>query len=357
MGFTEGINRAGSLVDEAISVASSKRETIVKQGANIALVFIILAVFGCLDFATLTFHPEYLATVSYWGTVATKVVAGVCAFNVGINCLLDAEIRKNGQLNKLIEEYNRLLEYKQQDFDYYVDRIFNREEKRKAYIARVNRMIYRLNRLSRPRDRLLYSSSDPAKAEERNRNRYCIKRTELEELKKPEYIEKNLDSLYVRYKEVDPAVFELEIDGSEAHQGVRVKGSVSRGRAKASSSVILGMVGFSMFITSFGLSADKEQFESQMVAFWHYFLKVVEDVGIVLWQFTRGMFASRKIVSEQYTQPYAGRVLVLRAYAEWRLENNRPNGKLYDEMEKEKGYEIVEVTQEELDKLKSSEAD
>ena len=43
-----------------------------------------------------------------------------------------------------------------------------------------------------------------------------------------------------------------------------------------------------------------------MVAFWHYFLKACEDLFIILWQAFQGMLRTRKIVSQQYTEPYAG---------------------------------------------------
>lgn len=343
-------NEVQDFVSSAISVASTKKETILKQFVNVFLLFIILLVFGCLDFATLTFHLEYITTASYWGTVGTKVIAGVCAYNIGINMLWDAELKKDKVLNDLIEKYNRLIKYKQIDFEYYVVKIFNIEEKTKAYISQINKRIHTLNRFSRGRDRLLYSSDLPENQELKKHNWYCIKRQELEDLKKPDFIKKNIDNLKVRYYEVDPSVFELEIDGAVVVRGVKTKGNVNAGRVKASMSMVLGMVMFSMFITAFGLEADKTQFESQMVAFWHYCMKAVEDVGVVLWQFTRGTFQCRKIISSQLTAAYSGRCQVLSKYIDWRLTNNVPNTKVHEELNKEE--EVIELTEEELNKLK-----
>ena len=344
------IGKANDLVSGAISVASSKKEFIMKQGINVVLLFIVLAVFGCLDFATLKFHWEYVTTASYWGTVATKTVAGVCSFNIGINLMLDAEIKKNKILSDLIKKYNDLIKRKQVDFEYFVLKVFNREEKRKAYVSWINRKIYRLNKLSRRKDRLLYSSDLPEMQKKKEKNRYCRARKELEELKSDEYIEKNLDSLYVKYQEVDPAVFELEIDCSPSIKGVRTKGSVTTGRVKASSNVVFGMVGFSTFVTAFALKIDETQFVNQMEAFWHYFLKAVEDTFVVLWQMLQGMMKTRKIVTQQMSDPYAGRVKVLMAYLEWRLKNKIPDTESFKELNSE---EYLEMTQEEFDKLKS----
>ena len=347
--LVEGIEKTSDLIESTISVAITKKEKIVKQFINILLLFIILMVFGCLDFATLTFHFEYLVSPNYWGTVGTKVIAGVCAFNLGINFIFDSEVKKNGILQEAILKNKQLMAYKQIDFEYYVIKVFNLSEKKKAYISYINRKINVLNRFSRAKDRLLYSSTLSTE-EEKQRNYYCRRRKELEELKSDEYIDKNIESIQVKYYEVDPSIFELEIDGSAKTSGVRTRGSVSQGRVKASSTVIIGMILISAFFTAFGLEADKQQFESQMVAFWHYCLKAIQDVGVVLWQFTRGMFESRKIVSQQLTEPYLGRNKVLESYLEWRLATNQPDSLSYKELHKEE--EIIEISEEDLNKIK-----
>ena len=351
MGLYDAVSAANDLISGVTSVAATRRESLLKQGMNAILLFIVLAVFGCLDFATLQFHPEYVGTPSFWGTILTKTVAGVCAFNIGINLMMDAEIKKNMVLAELIRKYNDLIQKKQIDFEYFVQRIFNPREKRKAYVSWINKKIYRLNRFSRPKDKLLYSSDLPEAEEKRKRNRYCIKRKELEEMKTDEFIDKNLDSVFVRYYEVDPAVFELEIDGSPSIKGVKTRGSLGVGRAKASSTVILGMIVASMFMTSFGLKFDQEIFEDQWEAFWHYAFRIFEDLAVILWQTMQGMLRVRKIVCQQLTEPYSGRVTVLTQYLEWRLSENRPDTASYKEMKPKE--EVIEVTQEEFEKMKN----
>lgn len=347
----EKISQANDSVESVISLASSKKEYIGKQIINTILLFIILLVFGCLDFAKLTFHFENLLSVSYWGTVFSKTIAGVCAFNIGINLMWEVEIRKNAILKKAIDLYQHMIEFKQDDFEYYVVRIFNPKEKTKAYISQINRQIYRLNRFSRKKDKLLYSSDLPERQHEKETNRYCIKRQELEDLKKEDYIKKNLDSLKVRYYYVDATVFELEIDGSATIHGVKTKGNVNVGKVKASSNVLLGMVGFSMFLTAIGLELNQEQFANQMVRFWHYLMKCVTDVGIVLWQTYRGMLNSRKIISQELTQPFVGRNKVLTEYFKWRLEEGKITEKEYKRITTLPTAVEIEVTQEQFEKM------
>ena len=158
MNFLEqGVTRTNEGLDKVSSLVSSKREFIIKQTANSILLFIILIVFGCLDFATLTFHGEYLLTASYWGTIGTKMIAAICALNIGINMMLDNEIKKSEELSRNIETYNRLIKLKDTDFEYFVTRVFNPKLKRRAYISDINHKIYWLNKFSRRKDRLFRS--------------------------------------------------------------------------------------------------------------------------------------------------------------------------------------------------------
>jgi len=352
MSIYDGVSRANDSLDKLSGLLSSKREFIIKQTANSVLLFIILLVFGCLDFATLTFHGEYLLTASYWGTIGTKMVAAICALNIGINMMLENEIKKSEELSRNINEYNKLIALKDTDFEYFVTKVFNPQLKRKAYLFLMHRKIYLLNKFSRRKDRLLYSSELPENQEKKLKNRYCRTRKELEDLMTDDYINKNIDTLVVKYDEIDPAIFELEINGAQKTAGLKTTGNITVGRARESSTIILSMLAISMLTTSFGLSASKEEFESQMVKFWHYCLKAAEDTGVVLWQFFNGTLRARKIVSKELTKPYAGRNVVLREYVNWRGSTNAQNSTVYKELNKEEEY--IEVDEEQEKKIKEA---
>lgn len=367
------VSRAGDVIGDAISVIASKRERIIKSFINGFLLLIILGVFGCLDFATLKFNIEQLLSFSYWGTVFTKVVAGVCAFNIGLNILWDIELKKDKILKNAIKRYNHLnsKEYKHEDFSYFIQKVFNVEQKKQAYINHINRLIHLLNRVSRRKHRVLYSAEVPTNAENydaevkalkniKAKNRYCKKRKELEFLKSDDYINKNIGNINVKYPWVDESLFELEIDGAEPKSKIKVKGNLALGRAKTSINVVLGMVAFSMFITAFRLELNQETFVSQVEAFWHYFLKCTEDVGIILWQTTRGMFKARKIISSELTQPFVCRIRVLEEYYKWRKENGVITEEEYKEIVNwnppdDDVVEEVEMTKEEFEKYRKAE--
>ena len=354
MSVLDKVSQVGDTISTTSGLVAERREYLFKQAINVVLLFIILLVFGCLDFMTATFHFEYIFEPSFWATVGSKLIAGVCAFNIGINLMWDTEIKKDLILAQNKEKYEWLKQFQMDDFEHYVVKVFNPQMKIKAYISQINYKIAWLNRFSRRKDRLLYSSDLPEHQELKKTNKYCVIRQELEDLKKDDYIAKNIESLKVRYIEVDPTIFELEIDGSKPSYGIKTKGSIGIGKVKASSSVAVGMLGFAMFTTALAFEFSKEQFESQMEAFWHYLIKCVEDIGVVLWQLFRGMLKTRKIISSEYTQPYAGRVKVYSDYQKWRLEQSKITKDEYAyimRIKAAKDEQIIEISEEQLKQI------
>ena len=366
--FNHSVDSGYDIIGKFISYANSSREKITKQIVNSILLLIIFAIFGCFDFLTMSFHMEYLGTANYWTRVISKSIAAVCAYNIGINLSWDRELEKDLILRENADKYQRLNRLRDNEtFNAYVIDIYNPNEKKKAYISKINRQLYWLDKVAKNKDKLLYSykCDDTDKMKEielqRSKNWYCVKRKELEQLKSEEYIKENLDSINVRYNFVDPIIFDLELDGKSSYQGVKVKGSVYSGRIRSTFSVLIGMIGISMFISSIGLDASQEQALEQMTAFWHYLLTCAEDVGIIIWQTLRGIFGSRKLISSEITQPLIGRNQVLMSYIQWCNDNHietSKSKKIYDklveieEKEKEESEAKIDEQVEVLDSQK-----
>lgn len=332
-----GLDKVHNTTNKFISYADTNREKISKTIINTILLIIIFAVFGCFDFLTMTFHFENILQATFWAKVVSKAIAGgICAYNIGINLAWDNEIKKDLVLADNSSKYERLIKFKdQKTFEFFVINVFNRKQKKEAYISQINRKIYWLNKFSTNKSKLLYNADSDIEDKKKelelakSKNRYCIKRKELEALKDDEYIEKNLDTIKCSYSYVDPLVFDLEIDGKSTYKGVKVKGNVGAGKVRATGTVLLGMVAISMFLATLGLDASQEQFENQMVAFWSYVLTCCEDIGLIVWQVLRGLLGARKIISQELTQPFIGRNKVLTDYQEWCLENNIEKSKTY----------------------------
>ena len=333
------LDRVNDATDRLTQLLSTKQERITKGIINFILLVVILGVFGCFDFLTMRFnfdvfdfvgHQELAA--SYWTEVITKAIAGVCAYNIGMNMNWEREVEKSFTLKNLIRRYEDLDKMRDgKTFNDYVMNVYNLEEKKKAWVDSVNRKIHRLNRFARHRSLILYSSEDE---QGKKKSRYCRKRGEVEEMKTEGWMGRNINSIFVRYNAVDPIVFSLDIECKTESRGAKVQGNVAMAKVRNSASVVLGMLAISMFLASFALSASKEKFEDQMQAFWYYLLKVLEDVGVVLWQVFRGMLDDRKLVNSELIAPYAGRIKVLEAYVSWCAENK---------IEKSPAFEIMKA--------------
>ena len=314
----QGLQSVTDTAQDLSELASTHRQFIVKQVANILLLLVILVVFGCFDFVHLTFHFEYLKDPNYWGNVAMKVISDICAYNIGINFVIDDVIKRNKVLGKIKNTYEALNSHKERDFEYFVSHVYNPQEKKKMYIDKINRQIYMLNRFSKKSDHILYNSELEEKQALKEKNRYCIKRAQLEYLKSDEYIDKNLESLKVNYREVDHSVFELEINGAQKIKQGKVTGSIGKGRLQASFTTALSIVGITMFLSSFRVDPSKEEFVDGAIAAANYIIKMCTDIGIIIWQFFRGVLSATGIVSQQMTAPYVVRVDVLKRYYAWR---------------------------------------
>lgn len=348
MDLGKTFNTALDKVDSVSELVSSQKERITKYIVNAILLLVILIVFGCFDFATLHFHYEYLQSLSYWTGIITKTIADICAFNIGINFVIDDVIRRDGVLTQAKALYEKLNKHKQNDFEYFVINVYNVKLKKSAYIAKINKRIYNLNKKAKSEDKILYSSEKAEDKDAKLKNKYCIKRSQLELLKSDKYIDKNIASLDVKFAEVDPAVFEIEIDGSQKVETAKVNGSVGKARTFASLNIVWGVLIISILTTSIVLEADKEQFETQAIQAMHYVQKAFSDIGIVLWQFLHGILKTKGIVSKELTTPFSQRVKVLKEYYAWRSEKGEWVPTAYIESTKEEDVEEVVMTEKEF---------
>jgi len=360
---TDAVATASEKINEVSEFASSKRQFIFKQVVNGILLLVILVAFGCFDFAHLKFHYEYLGDANYWYNVINKAVADICAYNVGINIIIDDAINRNKTLQKLKDLYDKLNKCKEEDFREFME-IYNRDCRIKSYKSKINHQIYRLNKYSSRRVKVLYNQDkhkekvEGATYQQIHHTLYYRKREELEHLRSDDYIQNNIDTLNVRYRDIDPEVFDLEINGTEKVNRGKVTGSIGKGRLIASTSTLAGVIGISMFFNSWSMEPNKEEFENQMVQAWYYTLKAMEDIGVIAWQFLRGILSTHNIVSQQLTMPLEERNKILKLYYDWRKKNGKSVPKCYlESFKEEETAEYVEMTQEEFDRLKAEKSE
>jgi len=364
MGLGEKYNNGLERLDRFNSLLSDNREGIFRLIGNIGLIAIIMAVFGCFDFVNWAFDFSKFITTEYWTHLLSRIVAGISSFNIGINLNWENAIKRAVELQRNISLYDVLIEQKDDsNFGYFVNHIFNPKLKRRAYINSINRKIHRLDKFSKDRDRKLYDMVIPASEpdheklqkeleEKRAKNKYCLRRAELEYLKSDEYINRNLDSIGVYYKRVKATSFDVDIDSKIKENVFQTEGNVGFGKFKASTGVAFSMLAFSVAFSLITYSINQEQFVDQMEAFWFFFLNCLLDAIMILWRLFSGTRASKKIVNEQLTLPYANRNSVLKSYIEWKLDTNVKPSKAYEEINRlvnEKNNTVeVELTPDQL---------
>lgn len=346
------------------SLFSANKEKLFRTVTNVILTIVVLAVFGCFDFVKMEWAWEKVLTYAYWTKVTSKTIAAICCFNIGINFNWEPALSVFYELKESIKTYESLIKDKDDEhFEYYVNQVYNMESKKKAWINKINRQIYRLDRWSKNADKLLYTSKIPlgvenydAKCEEleakKANNKYCIKRKELETLKSEAYINENINSITVKYSRVNPAAFEMGIDGKVVDEDNKVTGNVNLGRTKATANVIWGVVLVTCVTTAIAVSYDQEEFVNNMRAFWYYLLTTMVDIGIVAWNLFRGTMACKSIIEEQIHRPYVNRNKVLKGFIAWKINQDiQPSKSFLHIQELTKEPEYIEISKEELTRL------
>lgn len=325
----DGVQKFTNFATSTSELASTHKQFIIKQIINTALLLIILVVFGCFDFVHLKLHLEYIINPDFWYMIFSKIIVVTCSYNVGINVVIDELIKRNTVLAEAKITYEKLNVAKDSDFEEYIETVYNPTEKKKFYINYINRRIYLLNKFSRRKDRVLYTSTLPDKQKLKETNKYCIRRKQLEYLKSEEYINANLDSLVVKYRDISASLFELEINGTQRIKQNQITGSIGKGRVIGSITTAALVLGITMFFNSWSADPNGQEFADGVQAAVSYVIKMFTDIGIVLWQFIRGIVAASRIVSSQLTHPFVQRVEILKKYYQWRIDNGKDAPQCY----------------------------
>lgn len=357
---------ANNATDRFTSLFAANKEKLFRTVTNVILTIVVLAVFGCFDFVRMEWAWEKVLTYAYWTKVCSKTIAAICCFNIGINFNWESALSTFYVLKESISTYESLIKDKDDEhFEYYVNQVYNRESKKRAWINKINREIYRLDRWAKNSDKLLYTSRIPEGVEyykekcealeaKKTTNKYCIKRKELEILKSEAYISENLDSITVKYSKVNPAAFEMDINGKVVDEDNKVTGNVNLGRTKATANVIWGVVLITSITTAIAVSYDQEELVNNVQAFWYYLMSTMVDIGLVAWNLFRGTMACKSIIEEQIHRPYVNRNKVLKGFISWKLANNIQPSKSFEriqELTKPEEEQFVEISKSDLERI------
>jgi hypothetical protein len=163
---------------------------------------------GLFDFVDGRFDPAQLLTIDYWRGVTMLMLASILfllsAANKNIERIVleDTDVKYKTDTLEQVAKSQDLF-----DFDEYLSEK-NRERKKITYIDKIKKKIDRLdNGISwipfyngaSTQDKMIYNGYDE---ELKNKNEYCIQRGELDYLMSKEYVDKNIDSMNLKFPEV-----------------------------------------------------------------------------------------------------------------------------------------------------------
>lgn len=163
---------------------------------------------GLFDFVNGRFDPSQITTVDYWRGVIMLMMASVLFLLSASNRKIEQLMKEDTDVQykvKTLEEVAKSQDLF--DFDeYLVDK--NNERKKITYINSIKKQIDRLDNGIKwipfingatTKDKMFYYEGTE---EEKLRNKYCVRRAELDYLMSDDYIEKNIRAMNIKYPEV-----------------------------------------------------------------------------------------------------------------------------------------------------------
>jgi len=311
-----------SFISTATSWLVDHKKRLLVNISSILMLIGICGVLGAFDFMSMSFVLERLLNIRYWSHIIARVVCLICALNLGINVFQVNAEEKNLLLQRDAIRYDKLIAYKEQNsFEYYITLQFSIQEKKKAWISKINKKIYTLGKFFRDTEKMLWSvpqeklDSSAKLAKKKAKSLYCKKRAIYEEMKTDEWLDKNIDALRVHsFRAIDPSIFDLSINGKEKYSGFKLTSHSAIARGQKTITSILWMLMFSMLITIIGLDINEALIAQGVIGWISATVNAVMDVLFVLWQFYRGAKYTAKLVEEEQHRPYIDRIRILISY-------------------------------------------
>lgn len=314
-------NNFGILNNATSWLIDHKRRVFVNI-TSVAMLLIICMVLGAFDFMTATFMLEKLTQLKYWSHIFARIVSLICALNIGINIYQPIAESRNLLMQRDAIRYDGLIGLKEQkSFEHYVSEDFNPAEKKKAWVAHINKRIHRLGKLYKDRERMLWGLSEeklaenPMLAEKKKHSKYCQKRAVLEEMKTEEWMDENIDALNVRsFHAVDPTIFDLSITGKEKYSAYKIVARPTLARGQKTATSIMTMTMVSMMITAWGFDINEAMVIDGVIGWLSATINAILDVAFVLWQFIRGIMYAPQLVEDELHTTYVDRIRILVYY-------------------------------------------
>lgn len=286
---------------------------------NMVAAIIMVAIFGfegCFNFATLTWSIDKLADPAHWVKVSTKVILFLAIKTVALLTFMDVARRTNKNLIKQKNINDKYMKLKGNDFPYYVETILNPSIKIEAWKKHIKNKLVKLTEKAKPYDKALYFKIDNP---DRQLNKYCIVREELELELTDEWIDKNKDCLTIKhYEQVNPDIFDIPVNASKDNKWQLT--------SKAKTAIAISLTTGIIFLTisqSIWQATGFDKLDSyDPLAIW---ISMLMDLVFLCWQFFTGVTKAFTTVNDEEVIPYCNRNRILKQYIFWKQPEKKDN--------------------------------
>lgn len=280
------------------------RTNILKNALSTILLILILIVEGCFNFLTFEFNVTILFNIGFWIKIGTKILLlnlvkiWVMSIFLNVARLKNTDLRYNKRVNE------RLLQSKDNNFNWWCANVENREIKVEHFKAKISVKLVKLEKRARAKDRMLYYSNDNAL---KNINNYCIKKKELEYLLSDEYINENINYLNVRCPKIDAAVFDCPVTSDNISTKYQLS---SKTKSAIFTSLLVASIMFFVIQTIWNSIDLFRNDEALLVVL----SSLIMDMVFILWQGLTGINTAFTIIETQEVLPYVNRNRILEKY-------------------------------------------
>ncbi len=163
-----------------------------------AWVFVLLLTV-IVELGRANFELSTILTAEFWSNVVILNAGSALLMWMTANKWKQIKRAQSKKRDKLVEEIDNTLNNDvYEDLPEFISED-NQDRKKREWLTRINRKIYKLDQKATQKDIDIYNSNDD---EIKQKNRYCKKRAKLLEKTTPEWLEQNLPFMKIKYNQV-----------------------------------------------------------------------------------------------------------------------------------------------------------
>lgn len=274
-----------------------------------ALYTAAVAVIGLVNLITVTGGYKFWEDPMWWNRTVSQNVANLLVLTATIMLYLAKQRGENEDYLQLKSTVDTQVRHMDADFgEWHFEE--NKRIKTKAYIHKIQRKINAKEHRAKTNDLRVWFEGT---AEEKAKNRYCIKRMRMEDSIKPERLEKRIMSIKIDYDRIDRNFVETGEERTIEKQNQKLD-STARKVYDNAPRVMFG-ISFAAFFNAF-----LYDFIEQDQTFW---LRFAFGLGVLVWMFIQGKMYAVTYMTRILMVDLNTRFNIIKNYLTWKLSKKK----------------------------------